>query len=154
MINNKQQPTKGYFDHDLLIADHNKLRLFCFPYAGGSAAIYRSWPAWLDSSISLCPVLLPGRGTRLNESPIDQIDCLINALFAVLADNIDKPYAFFGHSMGGLVAFELAKKLHQAGLRQPEHLFVSGRQAPHLSRKKRNIHDLPDNELKQAKAST
>ncbi|MDE1461043.1 thioesterase II family protein [Spartinivicinus poritis] len=147
MINNKQlRLTKSYFDD---VNGHNaKLTLFCFPYAGGSAAIYYRWPQLLQAKIAVCPAYLPGRGIRFDETPIDQLDCLTNKLLSAITPYLNRPYAFFGHSMGALIAYELTQKICQAGLTQPEHLFVSGRQAPHLSRKKNNIHHLSDNELK------
>lgn len=137
-----------YFDGKILSMDAS-IRLFCFPYAGGSAAIYHHWPQLIHPKLVVCPAHLPGRGRRFSERPIEQVDCLINELLVAIIPYIDKPYAFFGHSMGALVAYELAHKISKAGFRQPEHLIVSGKQAPHLSRNKHNLHHLPEAAFKE-----
>ena len=78
------------------------LRLFCFPYAGGSAAIYRLWHLNLPSNVEVCPVELPGRGRRLGEKPFERLDLLVESLDEVLVPLCrEKPFAFFGHSLGG-----------------------------------------------------
>lgn len=120
-----------------------RLRLFCFPYAGGGAAVYRAWPDELPSSIDVCAVALPGRGGRLAEEPFRDLHALVGALSDALLPRLDRPFAFFGHSMGALVAFELARLLRRQRRPTPSHLFVSGRAAPQLRRAGSRIHRLP-----------
>ena len=121
------------------------LRLFCFPYAGGGASLFRTYPTFLPAEIEVCPVQLPGRENRLHEPLFYHLSELIDTLTQVLHPYLDLPYAFFGHSMGALISFELAHALR----RQPEtpgplHLFVSGRRAPQIPDKDPPTHDLPE----------
>ena len=90
MKGSNQLKTKAsYFDEKVLRDNTNK-RLFCFPYAGGSAAIYHHWSQLIHPQIAICPAYLPGRGARFSETPIDQIDCLTNELLlALIAFNIN-----------------------------------------------------------------
>src|SRR5262249_30777732 len=81
------------------------LRLFCFPYAGGNAMIYRLWPDLLPANIEVCHVNLPGRGNRLQEPAFTDIPTLVEAVTEPVAAYSDKPFAFFGHSMGALISF-------------------------------------------------
>ena len=75
-----------------------KLRLFCFPYAGSGALSFRTWSDSLPSTVEVCPIELPGRGSRLMESPFTQLSALIQELVRALHPYLDKPFAFFGHS--------------------------------------------------------
>jgi medium-chain acyl-[acyl-carrier-protein] hydrolase len=109
-----------------------ELRLFCFPYAGGGASIFRRWVDDLPPEIEVCPVLLPGKDDRLLELPFTQFSHLIETLAQVLHPYLQVPFAFFGHSMGGLVAFELARELRRQNAPRPAHLIVSATPAPHL----------------------
>lgn len=110
---------------------HACIRLFCFPYAGGGASIFRSWPGYLPQSIEVCPIQLPGREDRLGERPFSNISALIDAMVPVLLPYLDRPYAFFGHSMGASISFEFMRYIYHIGHSiKPIHLFVSGRQAP------------------------
>ena len=124
-----------------------KLRLYCFCYAGGNAAVYAPWQALLDPAIEVCAVQLPGRGERMGEEPYTSVPALIRALALVIGRQDDLPFAFFGHSLGGLLAFELARyhKLHY--MRMPEHLFVSGCDAPQYRSPSKRLHQLPDEEF-------
>jgi medium-chain acyl-[acyl-carrier-protein] hydrolase len=105
-------------------------RLFCFPYAGGSAAIYRRWGNGPLADCEVCPVQIPGRERRIAERPIDRMTRLAGAVAAALP--LDKPFALFGHSMGALLAFETTRQLRRLGAPAPFHLFVSGAPAPQL----------------------
>jgi medium-chain acyl-[acyl-carrier-protein] hydrolase len=125
------------------------LRLFCFPYAGGSALVYRQWQNVLPATIEVCPVQLPGRGARLHEPLFTSLGPLVEAIARALFPYDDKPFAFFGHSMGALISFELARLLKQAGHRGPQGLFVSGRRAPHVPCREPPLFDLPDAEFFQ-----
>ncbi|HSE19636.1 MAG TPA: alpha/beta fold hydrolase [Pyrinomonadaceae bacterium] len=104
------------------------VRLFCFPYAGGGDSIFHSWQQSVPAAIEVCPVQLPGRGSRIAEPPFTDISQLVCA--AAQALPLDKPFALFGHSMGALIAFELARYLRKEYSAQPLHLFVSGRPSP------------------------
>jgi medium-chain acyl-[acyl-carrier-protein] hydrolase len=108
------------------------MRLFCFPYAGGGAAIYRSWGDYLPSSIEVCPVQLPGRGSRLKEPPYTDVPAMVEAISDGLSAHFDKPFAFFGHSMGALIGFGLARLLKEKHGLEPRHLFVSAHGAPYI----------------------
>jgi medium-chain acyl-[acyl-carrier-protein] hydrolase len=110
-----------------------RLRLFCFPYAGGGASIFRTWSELLPSEIELCAVQLPGREKRLQERPYAQMSDLIPSLAVALQPYLVMPYALFGHSMGAFISFELARYLrHTAHHLEPAYLFVSGCRAPQL----------------------
>jgi medium-chain acyl-[acyl-carrier-protein] hydrolase len=123
------------------------LRLFCFPYAGGSAAIYRSWSESLPWQVEVCPVQLPGRGIRIREAAFTQMPDLVEDVAKDLSTYLDKPFAFFGHSMGAIIGFELARLLRREGAPQPVHLFVSGRSAPQTSSKYPRTYNLPEQEF-------
>jgi medium-chain acyl-[acyl-carrier-protein] hydrolase len=81
------------------------LRLFCFPYAGGSSLTFRTWASSLPKNIEICPVELPGRGTQMKSPPFTRMEALVTAIAPILLPYLDKPFAFFGHSMGGLLSF-------------------------------------------------
>jgi medium-chain acyl-[acyl-carrier-protein] hydrolase len=121
-----------------------KVRLFCFPYAGGGASIYRTWPAALPPEVEMGGVQLPGRESRIREQPLTRMDRLVESLAPALATCFDRPFVFFGHSMGALVAFELARELRRQGLPCPSHLLVSGRVAPQIPIEEPPVCHLPD----------
>jgi medium-chain acyl-[acyl-carrier-protein] hydrolase len=121
-----------------------RLRLFLLPYAGGGAAAYRRWPAGLPAGVETWFVHLPGREKRFRERPFTRMGPLVEALAPRLTPLLDRPFAFFGHSMGALVGFELARHLRRAGGPPPAHLLVSGRGAPEMSSNFGHIHDLPE----------
>ena len=124
-----------------------RLRLFCFPYAGGGATIFRKWSDSLPETVEVNPVQLPGRGNRLREPPFARLSPLVQAIAAGLLPHLDKPFAFFGHSLGALVGFELARQLRrQAGV-HPVRLFISADRAPQIPRRERPIHALPEGEF-------
>jgi medium-chain acyl-[acyl-carrier-protein] hydrolase len=126
------------------------MRLFCFPYAGGSPLIFCKWPQALPENIEVCPVQLPGRGMRLSEPPFTKLENLLESLVPALRPFLDKPFAFLGHSMGGLISFELARALRLSSGLEPAGLFIAGRQAPPLQDRTAARYDLPEPEfLKQ-----
>jgi medium-chain acyl-[acyl-carrier-protein] hydrolase len=124
-----------------------RLRLFCFPYAGAGAAIFCTWSEGLPADIEVCPVQLPGRGTRLMEAPFSQLSPLVQALAQALVPLLDKPFALFGHSLGALVAFELARQLRRQSGVQPVRLFASADRAPQVPPRGRPIHALPERDF-------
>ncbi len=109
-------------------------RLFCFPYAGGGAAAFAPWRAEPTSRSSVCPVLLPGRESRAAEAPFTRMAPLIEALAGAIDSYLDRPFAFFGHSMGAVVAFELARALRRRGRPLPTLLVASAARAPQFRR--------------------
>lgn len=123
------------------------LRLFCFPYAGGAATIFRTWQAELPQEVEVCPVQLPGRGRRLREAAYTDVHTLVRELAPALFPFFDKPFAFFGHSMGATISFELARYLSREHHLLPRHLFVSGRRAPHVPAGHEPTYNLPDAEF-------
>jgi len=109
------------------------MKLFCFPYAGGSSGIFREWQAGLSPDIEMIAVELAGRGRRIHEEHYCNVDALIDDIFPLIADDVTAgDYAFFGHSMGGMIAHELALRIEDMDLAQPRQLFFSGRGAPHI----------------------
>jgi medium-chain acyl-[acyl-carrier-protein] hydrolase len=125
------------------------LRLFCLPYAGGGAAVYRGWPERAPSGQQVLPRELPGRGTRLREAPVRRLAPLIRSLADALRDALDRPYALFGHSMGGLLAFELARALRRRPVRQPAHVFLSAAAAPSTPPSPPLLHCATDDEIRR-----
>lgn len=126
-----------------------QLRLFCFPYAGGTAAIYRSWPERLLSTVEVYVIHLPGRAGRLKELPFTNLLTLTRELAPFIRPFLDKPFAFFGHSMGALISFELTRHLRRESAPVPLQLFLSGRSAPQLPDVDPRTFDLPEEEFKQ-----
>ena len=106
------------------------LKLFCLPYAGGTASVYRNWVEVLASTVQVIPVELPGRGARSKEPPFLGLPRLVEVLAEAMLPLLDSPFAFFGHSMGAVIAFELARYLRRRQFPEPQALLVSGRRAP------------------------
>ncbi len=121
-------------------------RLVCIPYAGGGPSVFRGWPQHLPEDIELCAVHLPGREARMGEAPIRDLTRLVGDLAEVIEPCLDRPLAFFGHSIGALIAFELAREIRRRYGATPVHLFVSGCPAPHLPDPD-PLHDLPEDDF-------
>jgi len=127
----------------------NKINLFCFPYAGGSASVYSKWKPYLHPSIELKPVELAGRGRRMPDPMYKDVQEMIDDVFRLLLDEIGKtPYAFFGHSMGGMIAYELTHKVKEHNLPLPLHVFFSGRHAPQVKSNEKEYNLMTDEEFK------
>ena len=126
-----------------------RLRLFCFPYAGGSALLFRDWHEELPISVEVYPVQFPGRGNRLRERPFTNLLDLVEAAASELIPYFDKPFAFFGHSMGAFISFELTRLLRRVNGPLPCHLFVSGARAPQIPDPHPPSYNLPDREFVQ-----
>ncbi len=124
-----------------------RLRLFCLPYAGGAASAYRFWADGLSPDVEVCPVQLPGRGSRFREPPFRRLEDLVPALADGIDPLLDGPFSLFGHSMGALVAFELTRELRRRGARAPVLLAVSGHQAPQRPEHEPPFSHLPDAEF-------
>ncbi|HEY3919481.1 MAG TPA: alpha/beta fold hydrolase [Stellaceae bacterium] len=124
-----------------------RLRLFCAPYAGGAAGIYRQWPTLLPPDIEVVALQLPGRERRSAETPLTDMPAVVAETSAAMLPLLDRPFAFFGHSMGAIIAYETVRLLTEIHRREPACLFVSARRAPHLPARKAPIHHLPDEEF-------
>lgn len=124
------------------------VRLFCLPYAGSGASVFRSWQAVLGDKIEVLAVQPPGREMRLHETPYDSMDALVSAVHAALMTRLDeRPFAFFGHSVGALVAWELTRAMEHDGGPLPMHLFVGAARAPHCEAPEKLLYNLPRDEL-------
>ena len=133
------------------VASHQSgIRLFCLPHAGAGTSAYNLWKRFLPATIEVCPIQIPGRESRISEPSVTDCTTLIESI--TLATHLDKPYAIFGHSMGALLALDLAQSLRANGLRTPSHLFVSGRNATHVPMKHGSIHKMGDEEFLAALA--
>ena len=124
-----------------------RLRLFCFPFAGGGASAYQGWIGKLPEGAELCRIQLPGRENRFVDPAIDDGKVLINALAQELRPFLDVPFAFFGHSMGSMISFELIRLLAREHGPQPLAFFPSGHRGPHMPLRRRHWADLPKPEL-------
>jgi medium-chain acyl-[acyl-carrier-protein] hydrolase len=120
------------------------LRLFCFPFAGGGASNYVTWSHQLPSSIEVRGVQLPGHESRLDEDAHTSLPPLIEGLHDVIRSFLDRPFAFFGHSLGAIIAFELVRQLRTEREPMPAVLIVSGCRGPQVPRPEPPIHTLPD----------
>ena len=109
-----------------------QMRLFCFPYGGGGASLFRRWQAGLPDGIEVCPIQLPGREERLQETALRRLEPLVTALTGNLDPFFDRPFAFYGHSMGALLAYAVADRLRSNGSPQPDHIFAAAFTAPQL----------------------
>ncbi|MFK0246486.1 thioesterase II family protein [Amycolatopsis azurea] len=122
-------------------------KLFCFPHAGASAAVYREWIPAAGGDLVVLPVQLPGRAERGRETPHHDVESLVEAAIDGLGDALTGDFAFFGHSVGALTAYLLTRRLAERGATLPKHLFVSGRAAPQLPDTRLQLRDLPDERL-------
>jgi surfactin synthase thioesterase subunit len=121
-----------------------RLRLLCFPYAGGGVSVFRGWPDLLPAEIEVWAIQLPARDGRMREPMPDDLQTLAFAAANGLGPLLDGPFACFGHSMGALLAFEFARELRRRGQIGPTHLIVSARRAPQIPRTDTPLHTLPE----------
>ncbi len=118
-----------------------RMRLFCFHHAGGSAELFARWPERLPRDIEVRALQLPGRLSRAHEPACDDMDALLDALEGEIVPLLDRPFAFFGHSLGGIVAFELTRRLRRQGHPQPFRLMLSAIAAPEPGKQVRHPSD-------------
>jgi medium-chain acyl-[acyl-carrier-protein] hydrolase len=126
-----------------------QFRLFCFPYVGGGARIFQTWADRLPIAVEVCPIELPGHGTRLIEPPYSTLNALLDATLQALHPLLDRPFALFGHSMGALVSFELARSLRRNYHLEPNYLIVAGHRAPQIPDPELQIHTLSEPEFRE-----
>ncbi len=124
-----------------------RLKLLCLPFAGGSSVAYREWGRQLPDSIEVLALELPGRGQRLMEPLVTHLPDLVRQIAHNIQDELDRPFAFFGHSMGATLAWELSHYLITQYNNEPAFLFLSGRSAPHLNDREEPIHQLSDEQF-------
>jgi len=124
-------------------------RLFCFAHAGGGSSFFGKWKTEFGPEIEICPILIPGRESRITEEPYRRIDDIIDPLMCALSPEMNLPFALFGHSMGSILAFEVARRATEKGL-PLKTLMVSGRRAPHLRMRRRPLHLLQGEEFLKA----
>ncbi|MFI6744405.1 thioesterase II family protein [Nonomuraea sp. NPDC050451] len=126
-----------------------RLRLLCFPFAGGGASTYRAWGEPMAAGgVEVWPVQLPGRENRLGEPAMDDLPALVRLLADEFGEELSRlPYAFFGHSMGACIAYELVLEMRRRGLPEPARLIASAHRAPHWPSLGPTYHDLPKDEF-------
>ena len=121
-----------------------KVKLFCFPYAGGSASVYNKWKIFADEAVEIFPIELAGRGKRIREPFYETVNDALKDMLALIDPYLDgAPYAFWGHSMGSLITFELYHAIIKNEKKEPVHLFVSGRYPPSVTGQSKILHNLP-----------
>jgi medium-chain acyl-[acyl-carrier-protein] hydrolase len=123
------------------------LRLYCFPYAGGSAQVFRGWQRHFTPQVALSLAHLPGRAARVSEPAFKRYRPLVNALADAMIPELPPAFAFWGHSMGALISFELARELRRRGQPAPLALFLSGRSAPQVPDPDPPTFNLPEPEF-------
>jgi len=127
-----------------------QMRLFCFPHAGGGPASFFSWNELLGPQIECVCVQYPGRSQRWREPARACMADLVEEIFSGWGEIPENAFAFYGHSFGGLVAFEVARRLRRGAMPGPEWLFVGASRAPQLDLVQPPIHELPDEEFVEA----
>jgi medium-chain acyl-[acyl-carrier-protein] hydrolase len=125
-----------------------RIRLFCLPYAGGGASIFRPWAGGLGPDVEVCGIQLPGHEMRLGENAYKRTGPLIQALAQAILPYLDRPFALYGHSMGALLSFELARQLRRAYDRLPLCLYIAAYRAPQLPNPNIKIYHLPSEVFK------
>jgi medium-chain acyl-[acyl-carrier-protein] hydrolase len=126
-----------------------RLRLFCFPYAGGGPSTYCSWSRDLPSDIEIIGVKMPGLEGRPVDATVSSVPSLVQALTEAISKELSKPFAFFGHSLGAFIGFELGRELRKHYQCEPVHFFASGIRAPQIPPSNPPINHLPDSAFVQ-----
>ena len=121
--------------------------LICLHFAGGNKYSFYPLEEFLDKNINLITLELPGRGKRFHEPLLTDIHLIVDDLFEQLKQNVSRPYAIFGHSMGAILTYLLAHKIEENDFQRPIHLFVSGCKPPKIKREAPFYHDLPKDEF-------
>ena len=146
----------GWLSESWPVSDHTKwilkprpnpaatLRAFCFPYAGLGPSVFRTWVSEFPAHVEVCLMQPPGREGRWADRPFVAVDALATGAAEALLPHLTIPYAFFGHSLGALVGFEVVRRLRRRGAPLPLHLFVSAHRAPQLPNPHPAMRGLPD----------
>ena len=130
------------------LPQQGSVRVFAFPYSGAGTSVFYPWSRmFLNSSCDFVGVQLPGRENRLQEPALYKLPLLLDALLPAIKPLLDKPFVFFGHSLGALIAFELCRALQRHHLPLPQHLFVSAFRSPELANPNVELHALPDADI-------
>jgi medium-chain acyl-[acyl-carrier-protein] hydrolase len=124
-------------------ADQARIRLFCFPHAGGNGFFFRGWPKYFPSDVEIIGIQTPGRAARFREAPFRRIEDLVGRIADVMQPLLTCHYAIYGHSFGALCAFETARFLRRKGTVAPLCLMLSGREGPQIPDKRPPLHRLP-----------
>ncbi|OQY01890.1 MAG: hypothetical protein B6I26_02695 [Desulfobacteraceae bacterium 4572_130] len=124
-----------------------KIRLFCFPHGGGGPQAYLDWAKKLSKEIEVMAICLPGRSMRFKEDLFTNMDDIISNISKDFVSYTDKPFAFFGHSIGAVLSFEVAKKLEKNGLPGPIHLIASALPSPEFISLKSTMYLFSDDKL-------
>jgi len=122
-------------------------RLFFFPYAGAGPSAFHQWCKEFPDNIEVWITHYPGRGSRYKQSSIKKLSELVETIYQAIEPFLDKPFAFFGHSMGGTIAFEITRVLRKNNSSQPLAIFISACGAPHLPNPNQSLHTLSDIEF-------
>lgn len=120
------------------------VRLFCFPYAGVGPSVYRPWVTVVPAHVEVRLIQLPGRESRWREPALTNIAELADRLTAAIVPHLDAPFAFYGHSLGALLSFEVTRRLRAAGGPMPRQLFLAAHRAAHLPNPHPAMRQLPD----------
>lgn len=147
MATEKTRPSRSRWFETLAPVRPGSLKLFCFPYAGGSAQIFRRWQPHLPHEIVLSLVHLPGRASRINEPAFTRLTPMVREIADAIIPELHSDFAFWGHSMGAVISFELARELRRRGHASPLGLIVSGRSAPQIPDDDPPRYDLPEKEF-------
>jgi medium-chain acyl-[acyl-carrier-protein] hydrolase len=127
--------------------ENDYFRVFCFPYSGATAQVFRPLTQLLPEGISIYSCELPGRGRRFGEEIPGTLTEIVEETFLSIKKIIDRPYVFFGHSLGGKIGYEMARYIRTHNHPLPKHLFVTGVRAPQVPKREKNTFDLPRNEF-------
>lgn len=127
-----------------------RLRLICLPYAGGNPETFRNWVKHLDADVELLGVRLPGRGPRIQELPYDDWRSLTEDCLQVLEPFVGEPHAFYGHSFGGRLAYELTQRIRLDFRGLTRRLFVGACRSPDSPQARPYLHQLSQGDFRRA----
>lgn len=143
-----ERRARAPFDEEGLFVRFNQqaepaARLFCFPYAGGDANIFRSWVKDLPSTVEIIGVQYPGRSSQDGSAAISRCELVVELLHRAIVPLLDRDFVFFGHSNGALISFELARALAPERRKFHRHHVFSARLPAHMPRARKSISALP-----------
>lgn len=121
-----------------------RIKIFFLPYAGGSSTSYLSWRIFLRPEFEFVPIELSGRGRRFGQPFYNSILEATDDIYKIISNDLNTPYAIYGHSMGTILAYELVRKIRDFGRNEPLHIFFSGRYPPYVDANEESISHLPE----------